>query len=196
MKNIILIILLSVLGFQLAVASDVTDIFEPFQKKTHRKLIKNFGVSGATDIYNDYIEEKIVTSNCEELIGSCDYYLCQEKKTRCGSKGYFLNFGYQYCSKSLKILSPIISQEGKLWLKDTATCLQEQIEDLDLGSMSCKEIKKAAIKGHDKCYTEYSFCSLSFKDIKKIMKMVFPALTKRGVIIEGVQVLKYCISRK
>lgn len=143
-----------------------------------------------------YIDAKNITNSCEDLIGTCDYYLCKEKNNNCGSKGYFINFGYQYCSKSLKKLSPKMTASGQLWLKETAICLQQQIEDLDVNNMSCKQIKKAAIKGHDKCYTEYNFCSLRFDEIKKIMKMILPALSKRGVILEGVQVLEHCISRK
>lgn len=196
MKNIFLIVLFSLLGVQLVVASDVTDIFEPFQTKTHKKLIKKFGVEETTELYHEYIEEKKMTDNCDELIGSCDYYLCQEKKNHCGSKGYFLSFGYQYCSDSLKRLTHEMSYRGALWLETTATCLQREIQAMDVDRMNCKEIKRAAIKGHDKCYNEISFCSLSFNEIKKVMKMILPSLTKRGVITEGVQVLRHCVSRK
>lgn len=196
MKNIFLIILFFLIGGKLVVASDVIDIFEPFQIKTHKKLIKHFGAYETTVLYNEYIEEKKINDNCEELIGSCDYYLCQEKKNHCGSKGYFLSFGYQYCSDSLKRLSNKMSSKGKLWLSSTAACLQKEIEVMDVEQLSCRQIKRAAISGHDKCYRDSDFCSLSFSDIKKIIKMILPALTKRGVLIEGVQVLKSCVSRK
>lgn len=196
MKNAFLIILIALLGVQLASASDVIDIFEPFQMKTHKRLIKKFGVEETTILYHEYIEEKKITDDCGELIGSCDYYLCQEKRNHCGAKGYFLSFGYQYCSDSLKRLSDEMSTKGKLWLETTATCLQKEMQIMDVESMSCKEIKRAAIKRHDKCYSEISFCSLSFREIKKVIKMIMPSLTKRGVIIEGVQVLKHCASRK
>ena len=66
MKNIFLIVLFSLLGVQLVVASDVTDIFEPFQTKTHKKLIKKFGVEETTELYHEYIEEKKMAS----LIGT------------------------------------------------------------------------------------------------------------------------------
>jgi hypothetical protein len=196
MKNTLLIILYSLLGVQLAIASDVSGIFEPFQMKTHKKLIKEFGAIETTNLYNEYIEEKGITDNCDELIGSCDYYLCQEKKNNCGAKGYFLGFGYQYCSDSLKRLMDQVSPRGKKWLTTTATCLQKEIQGMNVENKNCKEIKRAAIKGHDKCYSEISFCSLSFSEIKKILKMIRPALTTRGVIIEGVQVLGHCVSRK
>jgi hypothetical protein len=183
------------MGVHLASASDVTGIFEPFKMKTHKTLIKKFGAEETTNLYNEYIEEKGITDNCEELMGSCDYYLCQEKKNNCGAKGYFLGFGYQYCNDSLKRLANEVSPRGKKWLVTTATCLQQQIQDMDIESKSCKEIKKAAIKGHDKCYSEISFCSLSFGEIKKILIMIMPSLTTRGVINEGVQVLAHCVSR-
>lgn len=179
----------------MASEASVVNIFEPFQMKTHKNLIKEFGVEETTVLYNEYIEEKGITDNCAELIGSCDYYLCQEKKNNCGSKGYFLGFGYQYCSDSLKRLALEISPRGKKWLETTATCLQKEIQEMDVESKSCKEIKKAAIKGHDKCYSEISFCSLSFDEIKKILRMIMPSLTTRGVINEGIQVLTHCVSR-
>lgn len=195
MKNAFLIILLFLLGVQLTVASDVVDVFEPFQIKTHKRLIKKLGVEETTALYHEYIETKEITDNCAELIGSCDYYLCQEKKNKCGAKGYFLNFAYQYCSDSLKRLALEVSPKGKEWLETTAVCLQKEMEAMDVESKSCKEIKRAAIKGHDRCYSEAQFCSLSFKDIKKIFRMIAPSLTTRGVIAEGVQVLRNCVSR-
>jgi hypothetical protein len=195
MKNAFLIILLFLLGTQLTIASDVVGIFEPFQIKIHKRLIKKLGVEETTALYHEYIEAKEITDNCTELIGSCDYYLCQEKKNKCGAKGYFLNFAYQYCSDSLKRLAFEVSPKGEEWLNTTAVCLQKEIEAMDVEGKSCKEIKRAAIKGHDKCYSEARFCSLSFSEIKKIFKMIAPSLTTRGVIAEGVQVLKHCVSR-
>lgn len=196
MKNVFFLIIFSLLGIQLVFASDVVDIFEPFQMKTHKQLIKKFGAEETTALYNEYIEVKGITDNCDELIGSCDYYLCQEKKNHCGAKGYFLGFGYQYCSDSLKRLANEVSPKGQEWLKTTATCLQKEMQAMDVGRLSCKEIKRAAIRGHDQCYSEISFCSLSFGEIKKIMKMILPSLTTRGVMIEGVQVLEHCVSRE
>ena len=143
-----------------------------------------------------YASEVLNSDDCAELIGSCDYYLCQEKNRPCGSKGYFLAFGYRYCSDSLERLAYEVSPKGKEWLSVTATCLQREIQAMDLENKSCKEIKKAAIKSHDKCYSEISFCSLSFREIKKILRMIMPALTQRGVLIEGAQVLQHCVSRK
>lgn len=195
MKNTFLIILLFLLGIQLTIASDVVDIFEPFQIETHKRLIKELGVEETTNFYHEYIETKEIVDNCTEMIGSCDYYLCQEKKNKCGAKGYFLNFAYQYCSDSLKRLAFEVSPKGKAWLKSTAVCLQKEIEAMDVESKSCKEIKRAAIKGHDKCYSEVNFCSLSFSEIKKIFRMIAPSLTTKGVIAEGVQVLRNCVSR-
>lgn len=196
MKNALLIILFSLFGVRIATASTVVDIFEPFQMKTHNQLIEKFGAIEATALYNEYIEEKQITDNCAELIGSCDYYLCQEKKNNCGASGYFLAFGYQYCSDSLKRLADEVSPRGKRWLVTTATCLQKEIQDMDTSNKSCKEIKRAAIRGHDKCYSEISFCSLSFSEIKKVLRMIMPSLTTSGVINEGIQVLGHCVSLK
>lgn len=199
MKFSFLIILLFIQNIQFAsadVGSGVIEIFEPFSMKTHKTLLKNLGADATKLLYDEYISEKNISDNCEELIGSCEYYLCQEKRNNCGAKGYFLNFGYQYCSDSIKRLSLEVSSRGKDWLETTATCLQKEIQSMNVDQMSCGDIKSAAIKGHDKCYSEISFCSLKFFEITKILKMILPALTERGVFFEGLQVLDHCVSRQ
>lgn len=174
--------------------NQATKIFEPFKLKTHRELKKIMSEKELTDLYHQYIFEKNITKedSCQEFIGSCQYYLCREAKSPCGSNGYNLGFGFQYCSESIENLQPQMSALGKKWLATTATCLQKEMENISYG-ISCKEQKTEAIEGHDRCYSEISFCKLSLLDITKILKMIKPALTEKGVIIEGIQVLGHCL---
>lgn len=166
-------------------------IFEPFKMETHKELISDVGEKKTAELYHAYIKAIGLTDNCADLIGKCEYYLCREKQKNCGAKGYFLGFGYQYCSDSLKRLRNEVSPNGKKWLDTTATCLHQQMEEIS-NNGTCAEIKKAAIRSHDKCYSEVSFCSLKPIEVVKIFDMIKPALFETGVIGEGVQVLEHC----
>jgi hypothetical protein len=167
------------------------EIFEPFKMETHDYLISEVGVTNTTELYHSYSKSIGITKDCAKYVGTCEYYLCREQNKTCGAEGYFLGFGYQYCSDSLKRLINEVSPVGKKWLQTTATCLHQQMEEVK-DKNSCDEIKKQAIKSHDKCYSEVSFCSLKFSDMLKILKMIHPALTEHGVMTEGIQVLGHC----
>lgn len=169
----------------------LNSVFDPFKMETHNKLLSGVGPNITTELYHAYTKEKKITKDCSKLIGTCEYYLCREQNKACGSEGYFLGFGYQYCSDSLKRLMNEVSPVGKKWLKTTATCLHQQMEEVK-NSNSCAELKQKAISSHDKCYSEVSFCSLKMTDMLKILKMIHPALTEQGVLVEGIQVLGHC----
>jgi hypothetical protein len=134
---------------------------------------------------------KVFPDNCSELIGSCDYYLCRESKNPCNTDGYFVSFGFQYCNESLTNLIKKVSPIGEKWLVETATCLQQKLEDLP-PTLSCKQIHTQAIKTHDQCYSGNSFCSLPMRDIGHIFKMIYPELSDWDILKEGIEVLKKC----
>lgn len=136
-------------------------------------------------------ESKDYNEDCHRYIGSCEYYLCREKNRPCGGDGYFINFGYKYCTKIVKKLIPKVSAQGKQWLLSTASCLQKQLDSVD-DMNSCKEIKKLAIDGHNRCYEETGFCSLNISDKMRLIKTVAPSLKTKGVIKEGVQLFSHC----
>lgn len=134
-----------------------------------------------------------LAEDCDASIGTCQYYLCREANRPCNEKGYFLNFGYKYCHKSLddKLVAKV-SPQGKTWLIETATCLQRRLAEID-DVNTCAEIKREAIAGHDVCYLEAHFCELKFSDKIQILKTISPAFKEKGVLIEGIQVLHSCI---
>jgi hypothetical protein len=167
------------------------EIFEPFNKHTNKKLISKYDTPFATELYHNWIAQKGLTNNCSELIGSCAYYLCRETQKNCNANGYFISFGYQYCSESLINLSKEVSDRAKAWLTDVAICLQQKMEEIP-NENSCSSIKKFAIQSHDECYTETNFCSLKIKDIFKILKMLRLEFSDARIMREGLQVLKGC----
>lgn len=186
-------LLISVLAMAQTNQSTIS-LFEPFKIENHKTLRNTLGETALTNLYHQYIKEKNINKDddCRDYFGSCNYYLCREAKNNCGASGYNLGFGFQYCSESLSNLYPQMSTLGKKWLVTTATCLQKEMESISLG-LSCREQKENAISGHDKCYSEISFCKLSISDITKIIKMIKPALSEKGVIFEGIQVLGHCL---
>lgn len=130
--------------------------------------------------------------DCRQYIGSCEYYLCREKNRPCNGDGYFIAFGYKYCTKLLNKLLPKVKSETQDWLNNTAKCLQEQADRIP-DSFSCSDIKKEAIKGHGSCYEDNGFCSLSLSDKMKILKAISPSLKVRGVLPASFQVLHHCL---
>ena len=169
----------------------VEGLFSSFKTETNKKITSDYGTELATKMYHRYIKSKKFPEDCKELIGKCDYYLCKESKKMCNSQGYYIGFGYQYCSESLDNLMKKVSPIGKNWLKTTATCLQKKMETFS-SDLSCQEIKAEAIRTHDECYSEISFCSLKLNDMTQILKMIYPTLTDMSILKEGVEVLKHC----
>lgn len=137
----------------------------------------------------------LMAQECTQYVGSCDYYLCREMNKKCSIKGYFINFGYKYCTKSINGLAAKISTEGKDWIVQTSICLQEHLDEVD-DTNSCADIKMKATKLHDICYQKSNFCSLSLLDKLKIMKMLIASFKEKGVLFEGVQVFNQCLHQR
>lgn len=166
-------------------------ILGEFKKETNKALIKDYNIYTASLIYHTWISAKELPKDCSSLIGTCDYYLCRESQKACNIDGYFLGFGYQYCSESIVNLTSKVSEKGRTWLKEVATCLQTKMEEVS-NHNSCADIKDMAIKSHDECYTQTDFCSLNLKDTYKILKMLKPEFDDKRIIKEGLEVLKNC----
>lgn len=177
--------------------SDLTNVnflnslFGKFKKDTNQTLINNFNINLSTKLFHSWISLKQLPNDCSSLIGTCEYYLCREAQKSCNIDGYFLGFGYQYCSESLVNLSSKVTPKAQRWLKDVAVCLQNKMENIS-NDNSCVDIKDQAIKSHDECYTETEFCSLELKDAYKIIKMLRPEFDDKRIIKEGLEVLRNC----
>lgn len=129
--------------------------------------------------------------DCSDLIGSCDYYLCREEIQLCGTKGYFLGFGYRYCKRSEDELSPKMSTQGQKWISDVATCLQRSTDKIPYDD-NCTDTFKTSISNHQSCYEEAHFCDLTKKDQLNIIKMVSRELRRPEILRQGVRILLNC----
>lgn len=113
---------------------------------------------------------RLPASDCAELLGTCEYYQCMEKKEKCGKDGYFVEFGLHYCGKYQKEEYKY-TERGKQFLKNVRLCLQDELERefVRAGKLpKCSKIKKFAIETHKRCYTENKFCELSEADQRHV----------------------------
>ncbi len=166
---------------------------DSFDSKRLRRITKKYGKEFANEVYANWISSKNFGESCAPLIGSCDYYLCRENLKPCGVKGYYLAFGYQHCQKSFTQLSTRVSERGKVWLTDVATCLQEKVENEISPELECSEIKNASIASHESCYEKTNFCGQKFKDVLKVVGMLSPELAKPRMILLGLRIIKNCV---
>jgi hypothetical protein len=203
MKRIIFIlVLIASLGSASAqeaepssVVSDYLDThsMDTFDSKRLKTVGTEFGIEVGSEIYAQWIAAKGFQDTCSHLVGSCDYYLCREKISPCGVKGYYLAFGYQYCQKSFTTLSPTVSEKGQKWLKDVATCLQQSMDNEIPSGVECGQIKSQAIKSHTACYDQTNFCGQKFTDVLKVLRMLAPEIPKPQMIAVGLTIIKNCV---
>lgn len=132
-----------------------------------------------------------VEYSCEPSADSCNSYLCMEENTKCGAKGYYLAYAHKYCDRFSRHLNKF-SFYGQMWLLDAKVCLQEKSMEIASAGLSCRNIKKQAFKSHVPCYLDAGFCSLSFKDKYRVMKVIYDSLLRPSTLIPGFAVLKKC----
>lgn len=147
------------------------------------------------DLTKEYNNDR----NCADWIGTCDFYLCQEKKLKCGSSGYNLGFGYKYCSGSrFSLYQKMNSPEGKKWVLEVFQCLQKQnlkVTETKMGTLTCQEIKQTSYDSHPDCYVNSGFCELPIIDQAHIMQLIKKELFSMDTIAQGVQILEICHQR-
>jgi hypothetical protein len=114
-------------------------------------------------------------TNCAPFKDSCNYYLCRESIQPCSDEGYFIRFGYTYCSGFLSDVQPRMSAEGAKWMNQIAHCLRDKLDDID-STLSCEDTESAAIASHSPCYIGTGFCDLSFLDKFRILEYVYKEL--------------------
>lgn len=130
-------------------------------------------------------------AECGSKSTSCDFYSCIEQKISCGSDGYFIGFGERFCRRFDKIFGKLSSQ-GKVWFTTARQCLTNKVITLDKGS-SCHEIEEQAYSDHRPCYISSGYCDLSKRDKAKIIKVIFPLLLKKNVLIMGKDIELNCL---
>lgn len=138
--------------------------------------------------------QNILASACNQYIGTCEYYQCQEQEYHCGEDGYLMHFGHRYCERFYQKLNERLSPKGQEWIDQVKVCLQEKMEQFT-DDHSCKKLKKLAYRSHSDCYLKANFCQLSLSDKQKIIRFLGPELFKFRTQKEGFQVLYHCLKK-
>lgn len=160
------------------------------------QLRYDVGDQFAMQIMNLWLNQFDTQDNdCSQFIGTCDFYLCQEKKEPCGLDGYNLSYGYKYCSRSkFSLLKKMKTNLGKKWTESVFQCLQSQslVASNNNKNRSCEKIKDQAYASHPGCYINSGFCELNLDDKLKILKTVKEELFTLDTIKQGLEVLSQC----
>ena len=138
-------------------------------------------------------------NSCEEYIGDCDFYLCQEQKNPCGPQGYNVGFGFKYCTKSkFELLNNMKTELGKSWVVNVFECLQKASQEKTILSIlndevrSCDQIKSDAFDSHPDCYVDSGFCDLKFSEKINIFKLIKKEIFKSETRQQGRKLLHLC----
>ena len=138
-------------------------------------------------------------SRCEDYIGTCDFYLCQEQKNPCGLDSYNLSFGYKYCSGSkFKLLGQMRTDLGRQWVTSVFQCLQKAsalATSKANGQQSCESIQATSYQSHPHCYVESGFCELKLGEKIKIFNLVKTDIFSSLGLAQVQEVLQQCRSQ-
>lgn len=136
-----------------------------------------------------WASESSTQEDCSDLIGSCDFYLCRERRHPCGEKGYYKGYGYKYCERFTRLESRL-SASGKDWLPKTRRCLQQHIDRNIPADTPCPRVKQSAFDSHPDCYVLHGVCFLDPKEWYEIWNVIDPEDNDlKQVLLTGV----YCI---
>ncbi len=172
------------------------DLFKIDSRTQVDSLRKKYGDLFTTEVISAWSQHVFSTAkNCQEYIGTCDFYLCQEQKNPCGLDGYNLGFGFKYCSGSRFELMPQMESElGHQWVSDVFQCLQKrslfisQIQELN----SCEHIRSDAYDSHPDCYVKAGFCQLDISEKLKIFQLIKKEIFSTGTLKQAQDLLQKC----
>lgn len=109
---------------------------------------------------------------CRDSLGTCEYYLCRDRKHPCGDRGYYRGFGHKYCNRFTNDTRPRMTTTGQEWLDCVRNCLQEHLEQNVAVDADCGDAKASAIASHARCYVQCGLCSLPPGDLTRIQDAV------------------------
>lgn len=177
-------------------------IFMPDRPEVLTQLRYETGDRFAAEVLNYFISEIAVQQrSCESLIGSCDFYLCQEQKTPCGLDGYNLSYGYKYCSDSkFKLIHEMKTDLGRRWVPEVFQCLQSRSlqasQQTAKDHNACKKIQDQAYDSHPNCYVQAGFCQLKSSDKQAIYKIIKKEILSTRTLIQAFKTLWQCADQK
>ncbi len=179
-----------------------SDLYEFSQAAQLGSLKNSYGPRFANQLINYWLQHQIKNGDinpqqCERLIGTCEFYLCEEAKYHCGSEGYLVNFAHHYCTKSLNgLFQKMETQEGRSWTISTVQCLQEKMQvqnsRIEGASRNCELIQKKAMASHPDCYVQSGFCELPLRDKLHIFTTVKKEALKKTFLPQVIQTLNRC----
>ena len=171
-------------------------IFKSDSPEVLSQLRRDVGDEFARNVLTEFSKSIAVRNkSCESLIGTCDFYLCQEQKNPCGLDGYNLTFGYKYCSGSkFKLLNEMTTPLGKSWVSDVFQCLQKR--NLTLSTNVCSEIKKESYDSHPDCYVQAGFCDLKGNEKVHIFNLIKKEILSFQTVVQGADLIKQCGAEK
>lgn len=116
------------------------------------------------------------SSNCSEpQPDECTFYpQCLEPKVQCGSEGYPIAYGLNYCTLFTDVASEM-SDEGQEWITNTMLCLQNALVPYGTDgteSTTCDDLRSYAFGTHPDCYVGGGFCTLPPSDWAVVVETV------------------------
>jgi hypothetical protein len=161
-----------------------------------QNLRDQYGDLFASNLISTWSQKMIPeNASCDSLIGSCDYYLCAERKSPCGLDGYNLGFGFKYCSGSkFQLAGEMKTVEGQKWVQSVFQCLQRQsfIDAQSGQNNSCESLKKNAFNSHPNCYAQAGFCDLKLSEKINILKLIKSEIFSYATIEQGFALINLC----
>ena len=148
-----------------------------------------------SSVVQTWVHGSYASRSCDSLVGTCDFYLCQETKNPCGLKGYNLGYGFKYCSDSkFKLYQQMTTQGGKNWVTHVFQCLQAK--NFSQSQMtpheSCGEIKVSSYAAHPDCYYQAGFCELPLMEKFNIINTIKSEIYHPETIEQALKVLMKC----
>jgi len=141
----------------------------------------------------------------------CSYYLHREIDQTCGPSGYYVDFGYKFCSKFMFAKRHWLdfSPKAYTWLTNVGLCLQKQLHQerceslaADKESLSCKAVESYAMKSHPECYLmpdinrpHISICNLAPTDYLVLTKVIKKTFLKKSIWSQMRLTIKGCGAR-
>lgn len=131
---------------------------------------------------------------CRRFIqpNSCNYYLCEEMNHSFGVRGYFIGFGYKFCSNYIKAPINYYQPQTEKWLRSVANCLQTKLMTSHNKKDSDQQVWTKAVKTHAQCYYETGACQLPKTELLKVINQFKYELRYPTIFVEGLKFVAYC----
>ena len=132
-----------------------------------------------------------MAQDCEQYLGSCDFYQCMNSNLGCRPNNYLVKFGFNRCNKFSETQSTY-STIGQDFMNQVRECLQ--VELLQNKKLNCTNVRKNALDSHVICYQKAGYCELPYRDRVKIGMTVLSDLLQADFIIVANKINFNCVN--